>query len=115
VSAYRAPRSTDPIAAPAATAPAAAPASDVGDDTSPTGPVLAAPSAPHPGPLPGGERQRDRELSDSEIERLAERVASKVVERLSDRVVKEVAWEVVPEMAELVVRERIRELESGAE
>ncbi len=152
VSAYRAPRSTDPIAAAA---------SDVGDDTTPTGRVVkketaahsaryagpltgvetepssaavaaphpdpllkgereeeesrAASPTPHPDPLPGGEREGPRELSDSEIERLAERVAAKVIERLSDRVVKEIAWEVVPEMAELVVRERIRELESGAE
>jgi hypothetical protein len=29
--------------------------------------------------------------------------------------VREVAWEVVPETAELVVRERLRELESGVE
>ena len=119
VTAYRAPRSTDPIAAPAAATAVAAAASDVGDDTAPTGRVVkketAAHSAPHPDPLPGGEREKTRELSDSEIERLAERVANKVIERLSDRVVKEVAWEVVPEMAELVVRERIRELESGAE
>jgi CheY-like chemotaxis protein len=135
VSAYRAPRSTDPIAAPAPPAPAAAPASDVGDDTTPTGRVVKefaarsarhpgeemespAVSAPHPEPLPGGEREAPagvRELTDSDIERLAERVAIKVVERLSDRVVREIAWEVVPEMAELVVRERIRELESGSE
>jgi CheY-like chemotaxis protein len=56
-----------------------------------------------------------RELTDSEIDRLAERVAQKVIEKLSDRVVREVAWEVVPETAELVVRERLRELESGVE
>ena len=143
VTAYRAPRATDPIASPA---PVAEAARDVGEDTAPSRrveeplpplpapeiaadmgagkeraaapaphPDLAAGPAPHPGPLPGGERERDRELTDSEIERLAERLANKVVERLSERVVKEIAWEVVPEMAELVVRERIRELESGAE
>jgi CheY-like chemotaxis protein len=55
------------------------------------------------------------ELSDAEIERIAEKVARKLVEKFSDRVVREVAWEVVPEAAELAVRERIRELESGVE
>lgn len=36
-----------------------------------------------------------------------------VVERLSDRVLREIAWEVVPEMAEMIVRERLRESDSG--
>ncbi|HEY3171988.1 MAG TPA: response regulator [Thermoanaerobaculia bacterium] len=65
-------------------------------------PPPAAPGSPH-------------ELSDAEIERLAEKVARKLIEKISDRVVREVAWEVVPEAAELAVRERIRELESGVE
>ena len=56
-----------------------------------------------------------REMTDSEIERLAEKVAAKIVEKLSDRIVREVAWEVVPETAELVVRERLKELESGVD
>lgn len=44
-----------------------------------------------------------------------ERIAARVVEKLSDRVVREIAWEVVPEMAEMAVKRRIKELESGAE
>jgi CheY-like chemotaxis protein len=56
-----------------------------------------------------------RELTDADIDRLAEKLAAKIVEKLSDRIVREVAWEVVPETAELVVRERLRELESGVE
>jgi CheY-like chemotaxis protein len=56
-----------------------------------------------------------RELTDSEIDRLAEKLAAKIVEKLSDRIVREVAWEVVPETAELVVRERLKELESGVD
>jgi len=71
------------------------------DSTQPRRPP-AAPATPH-------------ELSDAEIERIAEKVARKLVEKFSDRVVREVAWEVVPEAAELAVRERIRELESGVE
>jgi hypothetical protein len=54
-------------------------------------------------------------LSDADVERLAEKLATKLVEKLSDRIVREVAWEVVPETAELVVRERLRDLESGVE
>jgi len=38
-------------------------------------------------------------------------VARAVVERLSDRVLREIAWDVVPDLAEIVVRERIRDLE----
>jgi CheY-like chemotaxis protein len=50
-------------------------------------------------------------LSDEEIERVAE----KVVAKLSDRVIREIAWEVIPDMAEIVIKQRIRELEAGAE
>ncbi len=126
VSEFRAPRATDPVGARAVGVAERVP--DVGDDTATTAPV-AEPLPPLPVPEPSAFAPAEtsppvaatpsgagiRELSDSEIERLAERLASKVVERLSDRVLREVAWEVVPEMAELVVRERIRELETGAE
>ncbi|HEY7864315.1 MAG TPA: response regulator [Thermoanaerobaculia bacterium] len=50
-------------------------------------------------------------LSDDEIERVAE----KVVQKLSDRIIREIAWEVIPDMAEIVIKQRIRELEAGAE
>ena len=56
-----------------------------------------------------------REMSEADLDRLAEKVATRLVEKLANRVVREVAWEVVPETAELVVRERLRELESGVE
>jgi CheY-like chemotaxis protein len=61
------------------------------------------------GPVSAGD------LTEAYLDRLAEKLAAKVVERLSDRIVREVAWEVVPETAELVVRERLRELESGVD
>ena len=51
------------------------------------------------------------DLSDAEIDRLAQRV----VEKLSDKIVREIAWEVIPDMAEIVIKERIKELESGVE
>jgi hypothetical protein len=50
-------------------------------------------------------------LSDDEIDRLA----SRVVERLSEKIVREIAWEVIPDVAELVIKQRIKELESGVE
>ena len=46
-------------------------------------------------------------LSPAEIDAIARRV----VERLSDRVLREIAWEVVPDLANVIVRQRIRELE----
>lgn len=50
-------------------------------------------------------------LSDDEIDRLA----SRVVERLSEKIVREIAWEVIPDLAELVIKQRIKELEAGVE
>jgi CheY-like chemotaxis protein len=50
-------------------------------------------------------------LTDDEIDRLA----SRVVERLSEKIVREIAWEVIPDVAELVIKQRIKELEAGAE
>jgi hypothetical protein len=44
-----------------------------------------------------------------------DRIASRVVEKLSDRIVREIAWEVIPDMAEIVIKKRIKELESGVE
>jgi hypothetical protein len=49
----------------------------------------------------------DVSLSAAEIDAIA-RV---VVLRLSERIVREIAWDVVPDLAEILVRERIRELE----
>jgi len=46
-------------------------------------------------------------LSPAEIDAIARRV----VERLSDRVLREIAWDVVPDLANVIVRQRIRELE----
>ncbi len=50
------------------------------------------------------------DLSDEVIERIARRV----VQMLSADEVKKIAWEVIPDMAEMVVKERIRQLESEA-
>lgn len=47
-------------------------------------------------------------LSDEDVERISRRV----VERISDKIVRDIAWEVVPEIAEILVRQRLRELEA---
>jgi hypothetical protein len=44
-----------------------------------------------------------------------ERIARRVVELIGDRLVREVAWEVIPDMAELVIKDRLRELERQLE
>jgi CheY-like chemotaxis protein len=51
------------------------------------------------------------QLSEADMDRLVQRV----VEKISDRVVREIAWEVIPDMAEIVIRKRIKELETTAE
>jgi hypothetical protein len=50
-------------------------------------------------------------LSDEDVDRIARRV----VELMGDRAIRDVAWEVIPDMAEMVIRDRLRELESQAE
>lgn len=50
-------------------------------------------------------------LSDEDVDRIARRV----VEMMGDKAVRDVAWEVVPDLAEVVIRDRLRELESQVE
>jgi CheY-like chemotaxis protein len=64
-----------------------------------------------PVPAPPAAAPVAPELTEEQIER----IAARVVEKLSDRVVREIAWDVVPDVAEMAVRRRIKELESGAE
>lgn len=51
------------------------------------------------------------DMTDEQMDRLAARI----VEKLSERIVREIAWEVIPDMAEIVIKQRIKELESGIE
>lgn len=55
--------------------------------------------------------KEDVSLSDSDVDRIARRV----VELLSADALRDLAWDVVPDMAEVVVRDRLRELESQVE
>jgi hypothetical protein len=50
-------------------------------------------------------------LSDADVDRIARRI----IELLGDKAIRDVAWEVVPDLAEVVIRDRLRELESQAE
>ncbi len=50
-------------------------------------------------------------LSDDDVERIAVRVA----ELIGERLVKNVAWDVVPDLAEVIIKNRLRELEAQAE
>jgi len=50
------------------------------------------------------------DLTDDQIDRIARRV----VQLMSEQVVRNIAWEVIPDLAEIVVKERIRQLESEA-
>ena len=47
-------------------------------------------------------------LSDEDVDRIARRV----VELMGDKAVRDVAWEVIPDLAEVVIKNRLRELES---
>jgi CheY-like chemotaxis protein len=68
-----------------------------------TPPAALAPEAP---PMPIAAR--GSELTDEQVDRIARRV----VELMSDSVVRNIAWEVIPDLAEMVVKERIRQLEA---
>lgn len=61
-------------------------------------------------PAPASETAGDG-LSEADVDRVAKRV----VQLLTDQAVRDIAWEVVPDLAELVIKERIRELEAQVE
>jgi CheY-like chemotaxis protein len=72
-------------------------------------PVAAAPIAPAPVALPPlAAPSADFSLSAADVDRIARRV----VELIGERAIKDIAWEVVPDLAEVVIKERLRELES---
>ena len=78
------------------------------------GTSAAAASTPSPAaaaPAPSSAAPANGSLSDADVDRIARRV----VELLGDQLVREVAWEVVPDMAELVIKDRLRELERQLE
>jgi CheY-like chemotaxis protein len=54
------------------------------------------------------EDQQEAGLTDDDVDRIARRL----VELLGDEVVREIAWDVIPDLAEIVIKDRLRELES---
>ena len=60
---------------------------------------------------PGEGSAAEGGLSPADVDAIARRV----VELMGDEVVREVAWEVVPDLAEVVVQDRLRELEEPAD
>jgi hypothetical protein len=80
-------------------------------------PMTAAPvaeEAPEPepvtAPLAAVPAAASGDLTDDQIDKIARRV----VQLMSEQVVRNIAWEVIPDLAEMVVKERIRQLESEA-
>jgi len=70
-------------------------------------PLVVVPEAPS---LP----VRTSELAGSLTDEQVDKIARRVVELMSDQIVRNIAWEVIPDLAEMVVKERIRQLESEA-
>lgn len=81
----------------------------------PPEPVTAAPSSEEPAQEPAAPSASAAAaatgLSDQDVERIARRVA----ELVGEQAVKEVAWEIVPDLAEVVIKDRIQQLESQME
>ncbi len=99
------PEPEPPIAAWSAPEPLAAPS------VSPAEAFPAAAAAPAMAEAGAGIGGGNGHLSDGDIDRIARRL----VELLSDKTVRDVAWEVIPDMAEVIIRDRLRELESQVE
>ncbi|HET9211604.1 MAG TPA: response regulator [Thermoanaerobaculia bacterium] len=106
-----APRAEEPVHFAEEPAAAAAPAWEVPEPEPVYPPAPGQPPyepAPAHASHPGNGNGR---LSDDDVDRIARRV----VELLGDRTVRDVAWEVIPDMAEVIIRDRLRELESQVE
>lgn len=92
------------------------PSIEVSHEPESTVPATAAPApltvgTVTPAPAPPASVNGGGRLSDEDVDRIARRV----VELMADKAIRDVAWEVIPDMAEVVIRDRLRELESQAE
>jgi hypothetical protein len=77
--------------------------------TEPEPPAWAPPPAPQPATgSTHASNGNGVDLTDEQVDRIARRV----VQLMSDQVVRNIAWEVIPDLAEMVVKERIRQLET---
>jgi CheY-like chemotaxis protein len=68
----------------------------------------APPPPPPAAPVESSGNGAGGQLTDEQIDKIARRV----VQLMSDQVVRNIAWEVIPDLAEIVVKERIRQLEA---
>jgi CheY-like chemotaxis protein len=102
----------------------ATPASAAGFESEPPEPALRAEEPPPPTPAPEAAPEAAEPtaasgeapavaglLSDDDVDRIARRL----LELVGDKPVRDVAWEVVPDLAEVVIRNRLRELETQVE
>ena len=99
----------EPAAAPAPAAPA--PAAPAPAAPAPAAPAPVAPKSAAPAPVASSVASNGGGLSDEDVERIARRVA----ELVGEGQVRDVAWEVVPDLAEVLIKERLKELESQVE
>jgi CheY-like chemotaxis protein len=85
----------------------------------PPGPTMAPVYEPEPVYAAQASQEASHEASGNGHGRLSDddvdRIARRVVELLGDRAVRDVAWEVIPDMAEVIIRDRLRELEAQVE
>ena len=72
--------------------------------------IPAAPAAAEDVTAEGAAPVAPRDLSDDDVERIAQRVVE-----LAAPLLERIAWEVLPDMAEMLVRQRIRELEAAVD
>ncbi|MEM8960816.1 MAG: response regulator [Acidobacteriota bacterium] len=96
---------TEPVAPEPVAAVAAEPEPVSAADETP-----AAPAEPEPAPA-AAAASNGGPLSDEDVERIARQVAKMI----GETILRDVAWEVVPDLAEVVIRERLRQLESQVE
>ena len=85
-------------------------ASATAQPTAPAAPSFEAPNASPAAASPPASTA-SATLSDGDVDRIARRV----VELLGGDAVREVAWEVIPDLAEVIIKERIGELERQVE
>jgi len=101
----RAPASSSPPAAPKPVAPTPGRTASASSSERPA--AASSPSMTPKAAESGTSSGEPRELTEAQVDKIARRV----IELMSDQVVKSIAWEVIPDLAEIVVRERIKELE----
>jgi CheY-like chemotaxis protein len=77
----------------------------------PPGPTVSEPAPVEQAAYAPAASNGNGRLSDEDVDRIAHRI----VELMGDKAVRDVAWEVIPDMAEVIIRDRLRELESQVE